>query len=84
MFNILALWFLQQVPTPTAYEPLSHLPEMGVGGAIAAAMFYFYRQDRKAAEQNLAELGKEFKEVVVNNTEAMTKLTTMLQLEKRG
>lgn len=52
---------------------------LGVGGVLAGVMFMFYRVDRKESEKRLAALGKEFKEIVQRNTEALTRLTSFLQ-----
>lgn len=53
--------------------------QLGVGGGIAALMFYFYRQDRKDSQDSLQKLGLDFKETVEANTQAMTKLSVLIE-----
>lgn len=59
---------------------------LGVGGAIAAFMFYFYRKDMKENADRLKELidsdktaQQSWKDVVVANTRAMTECTKMTE-----
>jgi hypothetical protein len=42
-------------------------------------MFYFYRQDRKAAEESMLRMGNEFRAIVEANTRAITTLTTVIE-----
>ena len=51
---------------------------LGIGGGLAAFMFYFYRQDRKHSEDRFAELGAEFRGIVEANTAALTSLKDAL------
>lgn len=46
----------------------------GIGGILAGIMFYFYRQDRQKSEA----LAQNFKEIITNNTQAMTKLESAI------
>jgi len=62
-----------------AADSIPGLAGLGVGGAIALIVLSFYRQDRKSSEEALQSLGKEFREVVENNTAAMTKLITLVE-----
>ena len=43
---------------------IPNLSAYGLGGAIAALVFYFYRQDRVATEKRFEELTKDFRAVV--------------------
>ncbi len=71
--------FLQGAPE------LQPLFTLGVGGAIAALIFHFYRSDRKtseerasadrkASEERIAGFAKDFMGIVQNNTAVITKL----------
>lgn len=55
---------------------------LGIGGGLAAFMFYFYRQDRKHSEDRYEALAKDFREIVEHNTEAMTSLRDSLNGKK--
>lgn len=57
-----------------------------VTGALAAWIFYFYRQDRKDAREKLRSLldrydrlAESFRGIIENNTAAVTKLTTLVE-----
>jgi len=57
-----------------------------VTGGLAAWIFYFYRQDRKDAREKMRALLDrydkhldDFREIVENNTAAITKLTTLVE-----
>lgn len=59
-------------------EPWSQL--LGGGGmGMAGLMFYFYRQDRKAAEESMIKMGSEFRQLVEGNTRVITELVTLIQ-----
>lgn len=69
----------QQTEAPPSW------PALGIGGALAAMMFYFYRQDRKdsekiqaadraASEARMAGIISDFRSIIEQNTEAMTAL----------
>ncbi len=58
------------VPDPMSW--LTSLPSLGVGGAIGVLCLSFYRIDRKASEERLNELNKNFLQVIQDNTKAMT------------
>ena len=47
---------------------------LGVGGLLAAGMFYFYREDRKRSEAAYAQMIADFRAIIEANTEAMTSL----------
>jgi len=49
-------------------------PTLGVGGALAGIMFFFYRQDRKDNESRWVEIAKDFKTLIQENTQAVTSL----------
>jgi len=51
----------------------------GGGVGLAGIMFYFYRQDRKAAEESMLRMGNEFRGIVEANTRAITTLTTVIE-----
>lgn len=58
-------------------EPWSQL--LGGGGmGMAGLMFYFYRQDRKSAEDNMIKMGSEFRQIVEGNTRVITELVTLI------
>ena len=63
--------FLAEIP---AESPALEWTKLGALGGLAAAMFYFYRQDRKDSEKRFEELSKDFRNIVENNTTAITKL----------
>jgi hypothetical protein len=52
---------------------------MGVGGVLAGIILTFYRQDRTASENKFAQLGHDFREIVTNNTEALTAVKTLIE-----
>jgi hypothetical protein len=58
---------------------IPNLTGLGIGGVLASVMFYFYRQDRKSSEESIKTFAGEFRQVVENNTAAMTKLTTLVE-----
>lgn len=59
-------------------EPWSQL--LGGGGmGMAGLMFYFYRQDRKSAEESMIKMGSEFRQIVEGNTRVITELVTLIQ-----
>lgn len=51
-----ALWMLQAAPSN---DPVSALFNLGGIGALSGALLWFYRQDRKASQDRLAELAKD-------------------------
>lgn len=53
---------------------LPAIASLGVGGAIAALVLWFYRQDRQASEKRIESLASDFKQVIQENTEASTAL----------
>lgn len=55
------------------------LSSLGVGGALAALIFWYYREDRKRSEDRISELGRDFKQTVEGNTAVMTKLTVLIE-----
>ncbi len=57
-----------------AQDALPPLGALGAGGAAAALIFWFYRQDRKECEQRHADLSKDFRKIVEDNTRALTAL----------
>lgn len=57
----------------TAFAPL------GIGGVLAAVMFYFYRQDRQATEARILGITESFREIIEGNTKAMTELVVTLR-----
>lgn len=58
-------------------EPWSQL--LGGGGmGMAGLMFYFYRQDRKSAEDSMIKMGSEFRQIVEANTRAITALEAVI------
>lgn len=59
---------------------------LGVGGVLAAFMFYFYRKDMKENADRIKELIDSYKaeqtgwkEIVINNTKAMAECTKMTE-----
>lgn len=63
--------FLQSVQDSLPITPIASL---GVGGALALIMFWFYRLDRKASEERFTEISKDFRAIVQENTAAMVRL----------
>jgi hypothetical protein len=59
-------------------ESLKVLAQFGVGGVLAGILFWFYRQDRKDAEQKYGALALDFRSIVEANTRAITKLSTLI------
>ncbi len=55
------------------------IPTAGIGGLIAALMFYFYRKDSLENMNRFEGLAKDFKEVIKDNTAVITKLTERLE-----
>lgn len=58
---------------------------LGVGGILAGGMFLFYREDRKRSEaerteiaKDLRDLAKAFREVVEDNSRAISTLTALV------
>jgi hypothetical protein len=79
---------LQAAPDVGPY--LEVAKTLGVGGVLAAGMFLFYRVDRLKSEKSQQDCEKrytelattlttEFRLIVQENTEAMTKLTDMIE-----
>jgi hypothetical protein len=66
------LAFLQTAAPAT--ESIPGWASLGVGGVLAMAMFYFYRLDRKASEERLNGVIKDFRSIIEANTAAMTSL----------
>lgn len=65
--------------------PLAPIASLGVGGVLALLMFWFYRHDRKSSEDRLkssedrfAELAKEFRQIVQENTAASVRLADVI------
>ncbi len=68
------LLLLQATPAP-AISPeqwLTSLPSLGVGGAMAMMVFWFYRVDRKESEARVLKITENFLQVIQDNTKAMT------------
>lgn len=55
----------------------------GPVGTLAALMFYFYRQDRKASEEKYNELARNFRGIVEENTKAITMLTAAIESQDK-
>lgn len=58
---------------------LKWLSELGPGLFIAVLVLLLWRMDRKVAEDRLAALAKDWREVVENNTKAMTTIELIVQ-----
>ena len=58
-------------------EPWSGLLSGG-GITMAGLIFYFYRQDRKSAEDSMIKMGSEFRQIVEANTRAITALEAVI------
>ncbi len=59
------------MPIALLMEATNTFPEigtLGVGGGIAALIFYFYRQDRIANEKRFEQLAADFRAVIQQNT----------------
>jgi len=54
-------------------ELLKYLSTLGIGGILAAFIFYFYRQDRKASDKQLQGL--------MGDYQALVKANNLLQQE---
>lgn len=66
-----------------AGEPWNQL--LGGGGiTMAGLMFYFYRQDRKSAEDSMIKMGSEFRQIVEANTRAITALEAVISRAVEG
>ena len=65
-------YFLQTNPIPTEWTGLE------VGGVLAGTVFYFYRMDRRTSEDRYAKLGDDFRQIVQENTAAITALRETL------
>jgi hypothetical protein len=52
---------------------------LGVGGALAGVMFYFYRQDRQVSETRMATILADFRSIIEANTKAMTSLERAIE-----
>lgn len=51
----------------------------GLGSSgLALVIFYFYREDRRAAEDRYAKLVEDLESMIINNTKAITKLDRAL------
>jgi hypothetical protein len=67
----------------TSSEPWNQL--LGGGGiTMAGLMFYFYRQDRKSAEDSMIKMGSEFRQIVEANTRAITALEALFSRADEG
>jgi len=64
---------LQDPITPNSWAAL------GVGGVLALITFLFYREDRKADAVRWQNIANDFKSIIINNTEAMTELVTLVR-----
>jgi hypothetical protein len=63
-----------------AVDDLKFWANFGLGAVFAVAVSLAYRIDRKASEERFADLAREFRTIVRDNTEALTKLTDALGL----
>lgn len=52
---------------------------LGVGGALAGVMFYFYREDRRVSETRMATILSDFRSIIEANTKAMTALEQAIE-----
>jgi hypothetical protein len=57
-----------------ATDSFPSLPIVGIGGGVGALIFFYYRQDRKESERRYAELSRDFRKIVEDNTRALTSL----------
>ena len=73
--------------------PIPDWGTLGIGGAMASLVFFFYRQDRKASEdryaadrktseERYAALAIDFRQIVQENTQAVTGLKDMIGRQK--
>ena len=63
--------------------------DAGSSAVLALVIFYFYRQDRKDSiaaygriTERFEELGKDFKEIVKDNTKAVLGLASAIERQK--
>lgn len=54
---------------------------LGIGGVLAGVMFYFYRADRQVSEKRIADIQQSYREVITENTAALTALKTVIEHE---
>lgn len=57
---------------------LQWFSSLGVGGVLGGLALVFYRQDRKASEKRYSTLSEGFREIVQENTKAITLLTNTM------
>ncbi len=68
-----------------SFPPLTPIANLGIGGAIAILVFYFYRVDRRSSEERLykqaedcekryEDIAQDYKKTLQENTAAITKL----------
>jgi hypothetical protein len=62
---------LQAVGGP---ETAPFWPTLGIGGGLAALMFTLWRQDRQESQSRFEKLAADFRDVIEDNTKAMTAL----------
>ena len=55
------------------------LAQFGLGGVLAGLMFYFYRRDRQDSEKRYERLAVGFRQIVEDNTAALTSLKDYLR-----
>lgn len=75
---VAALMLLQATPVDESLGMFGKLGSIGLAGMI----FFFYRQDRKDSERRHSDLAIEYKEIVQENTAAVTKLTAAIDRQK--
>ena len=64
-----------------SFEPLVRfLAPLGVGGALAAFIFYFYRRDVVGLVDTLRQERVQIIDIVKNNAEAMTKIEAAISM----
>ncbi len=67
--SIAAILILQATPSvPGGFDDLKHIGSVSLAGLI----FFFYRQDRKDSEKRIAEANSEYRDIVTENTAAVT------------
>ena len=59
-------------------EELQYLSNLGLGAVFGGVIFLIYRADRKHSEERYRRLASDFKEVIEQNTKAMTRLAERL------
>jgi hypothetical protein len=64
-------------------EEIKLLAQFGLGGVIAAMIFYYYRQDRLESEKRFTDLGLNFRQIVEANTEALTEIKVALNTGRK-